>query len=63
MTDILIQLVEDVGISSPELTELILEQFENHEKGSNNPAYLMTLDICYACPNTLQRRICQVSTW
>ncbi|KAI9485716.1 MAG: armadillo-type protein [Benjaminiella poitrasii] len=59
MTDVLIQLIDDVGVLGPELTELILEQFEKHEKGSDNPAYLMALDICYACPNALQRRVCQ----
>lgn len=32
MTDVLIQLIEDVGVSSPELTELILEQFEKYDK-------------------------------
>ncbi|KAI8080901.1 armadillo-type protein [Thamnidium elegans] len=59
MTDVLIQLIEEVRILGPELTELILEQFEKFEKGSSNPAYLMALDICFACPNILQRRVCQ----
>lgn len=32
MTDVLIQLIEDVRILGPELTELILEQFDKFEK-------------------------------
>lgn len=32
MTDVLIQLIEEVRILGPELTELILEQFEKFEK-------------------------------
>lgn len=32
MTDVLIQLLEDVGLLGTELTELILEQFEKFEK-------------------------------
>ncbi|KAL9541955.1 hypothetical protein MBANPS3_008853 [Mucor bainieri] len=59
MTDVLIQLIEDVNILGQEMTELILEQFDQFDKGSKNPAYLMTLDICYACTSSLQRRICQ----
>ncbi|EPB84270.1 hypothetical protein HMPREF1544_08990 [Mucor circinelloides 1006PhL] len=59
MTDVLIQLIEDVNILGQEMTELLLEQFERFDKGSKNPAYLMTLDICYACTGSLQRRICQ----
>lgn len=59
MTDILIQLIEDVGILGQEMTELILEQFDTYDKGSKNPAFLMTLDICYACTSSLQRRVCQ----
>ncbi|KAI8087857.1 armadillo-type protein [Gilbertella persicaria] len=59
MTDVLIQLIDDVGAMSAEFTELILDQFDKFDKGSDNPAYLMTLDICYACPNALQRRIFQ----
>ncbi|KAI8646023.1 armadillo-type protein [Parasitella parasitica] len=59
MTDVLIQLIEDVGILGQEMTELILEQFERFEKGSTNPAFVMTLDICYVCTSSLQRRVCQ----
>ncbi|CAO3633172.1 unnamed protein product [Mucor fragilis] len=59
MTDVLIQLIEDVNILGQEMTELILEQFDRFDKGSKNPAYLMTLDICYACTGSLQRRVCQ----
>jgi hypothetical protein len=32
MTDVLIQLIEDVGLIGPELTELILEQFDKFGK-------------------------------
>lgn len=35
MTDVLIQLLEDVGLLGTELTELILEQFEKFEKVTN----------------------------
>ncbi|KAI8348451.1 armadillo-type protein [Choanephora cucurbitarum] len=59
MTDVLIQLIDDVGISSPEFTEIILEQFDKFEKGSKNSAYVMALDICYTCPGALQRRVFQ----
>lgn len=32
MTDVLIQLIEDVGILGQETTELIMEQFERYNK-------------------------------
>lgn len=32
MTDVLIQLIEDVGILGQEMTELILEQFDTYDK-------------------------------
>lgn len=38
---------------------LFLIVFSYYTKGSTNPAYLMALDICYTCPNILQRRVCQ----
>jgi hypothetical protein len=38
MTDILIQLIEDVGILGAEVTELILEQFDKFEK--------VTIKVC-----------------
>ncbi|KAI8988168.1 armadillo-type protein [Mycotypha africana] len=59
MTDIIIQMIEDVNISAPELTELILEQFDKYEKGSTNPAFVMASDICHACPHAMQRKVCQ----
>ncbi|OAD78951.1 hypothetical protein PHYBLDRAFT_76970 [Phycomyces blakesleeanus NRRL 1555(-)] len=56
MTDILIQLVEEVGALSQEVIELILDQFTAKEKGAS---YAMALDICFACTDVLQRRVCQ----
>lgn len=32
MTDVLIQLIEDVGLSDPESVKIILDQFEEHDK-------------------------------
>ncbi|KAI7872829.1 armadillo-type protein [Spinellus fusiger] len=56
MTDILIQLVEEVGALSQEVIELILDQFLAKEKGAS---YTMALDICFACTDIFQRRVCQ----
>ncbi|KAI8992505.1 armadillo-type protein [Pilobolus umbonatus] len=59
MTDILIQLIADVGALSQESMELILEQFGKYTKTSNNSAFTMASDICNSCTNILQRRVCQ----
>lgn len=32
MTDVLIQLIEDVGLSDPDSVKIILDQFEEHDK-------------------------------
>lgn len=54
MTDVLIQLIEDVGLLGPELTELILEQFDKFEKvkvHGLSTAY-HDIDIFYRDPST-----------
>lgn len=39
MTDVLIQLIEDVGILGQEMTELILEQFDTYDKVKKRSLY------------------------
>ncbi|KAI8141303.1 armadillo-type protein [Fennellomyces sp. T-0311] len=56
MTDLMAQLIDEVSALSDETLALILEQFE---KGIEAPSYIMALELCNACFDTLQRRVCQ----
>ncbi|KAG1456183.1 hypothetical protein G6F55_006644 [Rhizopus delemar] len=59
MTDILIQIVDEVGVSGQEVVELIFEQFVKHEKTPTIPAYIMAAEICSVCAPILQRKTVQ----
>jgi hypothetical protein len=60
MTEVLIQIIEEVGIFSQDCVELILEQFGKYDKESTEGPYQMAYEICRSCPNVIQRRVCQV---
>ncbi|KAI8878089.1 hypothetical protein K501DRAFT_229043, partial [Backusella circina FSU 941] len=59
MTEILIQIIEEVGIFSQDCVEVILEQFGKYDKESTDGPYQMAFEICRSCPNVIQRRVCQ----
>ena len=47
MTDILIQLIEDVGILGQEMTELILEQFDTYDKVKKKVYIISSMKLMY----------------
>ncbi|KAF7727823.1 hypothetical protein EC973_006936 [Apophysomyces ossiformis] len=59
MTDILVQISQEVGPLSQETVELLLEQFTEENKIKNDAAYTMAIDVCRTCTDILQRRVCQ----
>ncbi|KAI9265204.1 armadillo-type protein [Phascolomyces articulosus] len=56
MTDLMVQLIEEVVSLSDETLALILEQLK---KSTDDPCYIMSLEVCNSCFDTLQRRVCQ----
>lgn len=56
MTDILIQLLEDVGILGAEITELILEEFEKFDKVLKLP-FSKEMIILFMCEIHRDRKI------
>ncbi|CEG69090.1 hypothetical protein RMATCC62417_05229 [Rhizopus microsporus] len=59
MTDIMTQIIDEVGTSAQEIIEIILDQFVKHEKTPTAPSYLMAAEVCSICAPILQRRVCQ----
>ncbi|KAJ3012082.1 hypothetical protein HKX48_006454 [Thoreauomyces humboldtii] len=57
MVDILQQLVDECHHLPAEVIELILKSFEKPDERPN--AFKMATDLCNACPEKLQRYVCQ----